>query len=179
MNDISFEIASTIKDLEWGSRNKKIRNYVKFLCLTYFSSRATKMKISTDFKEWHRVTKYKIQVKTTSCLHSIKMVQSVNYALVLALVLVSFVWGQMRNNRQLDHFLPPPPARFNERQILRNRPRLDFEYESDSSSAADTDLISRWVTSSVNESLMMKISLLQKEWCKSTLTSSHQNILIK
>ena len=125
------------------------------------------------------VTKYKIEVKTTSWLHSIKMVQSVNYALVLALVLVSFVWGQMRNNRQLDHFLPPPPARFNERQILRNRPRLDFEYESDSSGAADTDLISRWVTSSVNESLMMKISLLQKEWCKSTLTSSHQNILIK
>ena len=89
------------------------------------------------------MTKYKIQVKATSWLHSIKMVQSVNYALVLALVLVSFVWGQMRNNRQLDHFLPPPPARFNESQILRNRPRLDFEYEADSSSAADTDLISR------------------------------------
>ena len=71
---------------------------------------------------------YKFWVEFSSLPHSIKMVQSVNLALVLGLAFVSSVLGQ------LDHFLPPPPARFNERQILnRNRPQV----------SQTTDLMSR------------------------------------
>ena len=62
----------------------------------------------------------KVYMRFFSKLHLDKMIQSVHIGIALAIFGLSITLAQIRPG-QLDHFLPPPPSRFNVNEGQRQR----------------------------------------------------------